>query len=170
MKTAAFCLADGPAGRKVSVGEAMAILDWCEEQGLVQIVSNRSPISRINSMCNCCGEACIIINAGLKHDKLSGGLAKSRYQSTVNEEMCTGCQLCVDRCYFDAITMEKPAGSKKYKARIDAEKCWGCGLCFTACEPGAISLRLARPATHIPHWGQALDRDDLMSAGKEPVH
>ena len=77
-------------------------------------------------------------------------LPKSRFQAMVDQDLCNGCQVCVDRCQFDAIEMVRPEGSKKYKAVVDAEKCWGCGACYIKCAPVAITLELVRPAAHIP--------------------
>jgi heterodisulfide reductase subunit A-like polyferredoxin len=101
-------------------------------------------------MCNCCNEACIVLNASLRHGSLRDSFAKTRYQAIVDEKSCVGCQTCLERCPFDALSMEKPPGSKKYKARVNNEKCWGCGLCSATSEPSAIWLKAVRPATHIP--------------------
>ena len=141
--------------RKISVDEAVDVLNLSDDQGLVHNLVNIADISQIRSICNCCPCCCIVLNSVLRHGTVSQVLAKTRYESIVDEEACTGCQLCVDRCDFDAIEMVKPAGSKKYKAHIDPEKCWGCGLCYSVCKPEAISLKLVRPATHIPASGKS---------------
>ena len=75
---------------------------------------------------------------------------KSRYEAYVNLEDCNGCQVCVDRCLFDAIDMERPEGSKKYKPVIDPEKCFGCGVCVVGCEQEALKMKVVRPPEHIP--------------------
>jgi NAD-dependent dihydropyrimidine dehydrogenase PreA subunit len=84
--------------------------------------------------------------------KLDIGLIweKSRYQAYVNEADCSGCQICVDRCLFDAIEMEKPLGSKKYKAVVYPEKCFGCGVCVIKCKPRALRMKAVRPPEFIP--------------------
>jgi heterodisulfide reductase subunit A-like polyferredoxin len=80
--------------------------------------------------------------------------AKSRYIATVDEDTCTGCQKCVDRCHFDAIDMVKPEGdgkSKKLKAKVDPEACFGCGACVPGCDKvNALSMKCVRPPDHIP--------------------
>jgi ferredoxin len=136
--------------RKISVDEAVAVLDMSEESGLVHLLQNTAEFSRIRSICNCCECGCFVIFPGKRHNTLRETIAKTRYEAVVDLEACEGCQLCIDRCNFDAIDMVKPAGSKKYKVYIDPEKCWGCGVCLTVCEPEAISLKLVRPVTHIP--------------------
>jgi len=105
----------------------------------------------VHTSCNCCRDCCMIYvpmdMVGVSIGKVWG---KSRYQAEVDQDDCTGCQDCVERCLFDAIDMVKPEGSKKLKAVIDPEKCWGCGVCVVGCEPKALSLTLVRPVEHIP--------------------
>jgi ferredoxin len=136
--------------RKISLDEAISILNRSAESGLVHLLSNNAEVTQQRSICNCCDCACIVVNSCKKYDTLKQVIAKTRYEATVDSETCNGCQLCVDLCNFDAIEMVKPEGSKKYKAQIDPEKCWGCGVCYTACVPEAISLKLVRPVSYIP--------------------
>ena len=138
-----------PTGRKLSVQEALAVLDRAEQNGLLPSVDN--VVSPFGAICFCCTEACVVINSAIKYGTLTQQLAKSRFQAEINDSICTGCQLCVKRCQFGAISMETiPGTKKKLKARIDIEKCWGCGQCTLKCKPQAISLKLVRPITHIP--------------------
>ena len=74
---------------------------------------------------------------------------KSRYLAYVNPDDCDGCQVCVDRCLFDAIEMERPEGSKKYKAVIDPEKCFGCGVWVVGCNPVKERENLCIPVVNI---------------------
>jgi len=50
----------------------------------------------------------------------------------VNEEMCTGCEICIDECHADAIAMNEGVAS------IDDEKCIRCGVCHDACPADAV--------------------------------
>ncbi len=50
----------------------------------------------------------------------------------VNEEMCTGCEICVDECCVDAIAMNEGVAS------IDEEKCIRCGVCHDICPSDAV--------------------------------
>lgn len=134
---------DRGAGRQITGGEAMHIAGQAEEAGLVHTVPGRAS-GRLNEICNCCEDCCVIFDAGLKLDKIEQILEKSRFRAVVDQELCTGCQDCVERCFFDAIQMVKPSGSKKLKAKIDSDKCFGCGLCVIACDLGAIALELPR--------------------------
>lgn len=151
------------AGRKVSADEAMAIIDSCEDNGLVHMAYNRWPVSRIPSLCNCCAKTCIVHDSGIRNGRLSDILAKSRYEATVDKEECIGCQDCVDRCNYNAIDMQKVPGSKKLKANVNPEKCWGCGVCTITCPSGALSMRLSRPES-VPGWGEEVGRDNWAAA------
>ena len=46
----------------------------------------------------------------------------------MDQDSCTGCQDCVERCFFNAIEMKKFPSAKKLKASVDREKCFGCGV------------------------------------------
>ena len=76
---------------------------------------------------------------------------KSRYQASVNQELCNGCQTCMGRCMFKAIEMVKVPGSKKLKSQVIKDKCMGCGLCVYTCEQKAIRYDIVRPPIHIPN-------------------
>ncbi|MBI2829619.1 MAG: 4Fe-4S dicluster domain-containing protein, partial [Chloroflexi bacterium] len=101
--------------------------------------------------CQCCTDCCTVVvplvQAGLP---LTYGWEKSRYQAYTNTEDCNGCQVCIDRCHFDAIEMQRVEGSKKLKAVVDAEKCFGCGVCVVGCEPEALKMKVVRPPEFIP--------------------
>lgn len=58
--------------------------------------------------------------------------------SVVDDSKCTGCRLCLNWCFYDAIS---PAGDK---VRIDAAKCDGCGLCVALCPPRAVRMEGAK--------------------------
>jgi ferredoxin len=151
-----------PAGRRVSADEAIELLKRCESQGLVHTVENRWP--NILTICNCCEDACVILNGGLKYDNLGRALAPSRFAARVAADRCDGCQECMERCNFGAVAMEKVVGSKKLKAHVDASRCFGCGLCVDTCESEALSLTVARPADYVPSPGGRSLRDTWTSA------
>jgi len=57
-------------------------------------------------------------------------------RSTVNLEKCNGCGLCVNWCYYGAITM---ISEPTPKASIN-ESCDGCGLCAALCPRDAMAM------------------------------
>ena len=79
------------AGRKVSADEAMAIFREGEEAGLVHTWPFALS-ARLNEICNCCRDCCIIFDPGLKFGTLDRGLAKSHLRAEVHKGVCDGCQ------------------------------------------------------------------------------
>jgi Fe-S-cluster-containing hydrogenase component 2 len=51
----------------------------------------------------------------------------------VNNDLCTGCGICLDVCPMEAIQM------KNDKAFV-SEDCSECGVCVDECPNGALSL------------------------------
>ena len=56
----------------------------------------------------------------------------------VNDELCSGCGVCVAVCRYDATKLEKRDGD--LLAVIDDTKCKRCGLCVVACPSGARKI------------------------------
>jgi len=139
------------SGKELSVEEALELNDIIEENGLLHKWDNTTAIIGPRLTCQCCRDCCMLYvpvdQAGMDIGHI---WEKSRYEAYVNQDDCTGCQVCVDRCLFDAIDMERPEGSKKYKAVVDPEKCFGCGVCVVGCESGALKMKVVRPPEHIP--------------------
>ncbi len=50
----------------------------------------------------------------------------------IDENECTGCGICVEKCPVSAISMED------CKAKINMEQCIHCGTCHSVCPRGAI--------------------------------
>ncbi len=132
---------DRGTGKEISKSQALEILKKCEEEGLVHVTMNRS--SSGHFICNCCSCCCqalpLVITQGLKI------LDPSRFMAVIDQDSCTECGLCVQRCLFLAIT--QVAGGRM---SVDPERCMGCGLCAWACPEDAISLEAVRPEDFIP--------------------
>ncbi|MDI6754306.1 MAG: 4Fe-4S binding protein [Thermodesulfobacteriota bacterium] len=127
-------------GRIITKEEAMGLLHLAEKEGLVHIADNRRNVDHI--ICNCCRDCCM--NWRLPNPQKL--VAPSRFQALVNAEECIGCQVCLDRCYFDAIVIE----GQEPKARINPEKCVGCSLCTVTCPAEAMAMKEVRPPEVIP--------------------
>jgi len=57
----------------------------------------------------------------------------------VNEDLCSGCGICVAVCPYDAARLEK--SDTGLVAVIDELKCKRCGLCASGCPSGAITIK-----------------------------
>jgi len=57
----------------------------------------------------------------------------------VNEDLCSGCGICVGVCPYDASKLEK--SEKGLISAIDELKCKRCGVCISACPSGARTIK-----------------------------
>ncbi|MGB2907407.1 MAG: 4Fe-4S binding protein [Candidatus Aminicenantaceae bacterium] len=53
--------------------------------------------------------------------------------AVIDEDLCSGCQMCVNLCPFTAITYDKEKGISE----VNDALCKGCGTCVSACPSGA---------------------------------
>ena len=151
-KSAEYSLSRGH-GRRISVDEALAIVDRNEDDGLVHQWMNYTKIEAAQpyALCSCCRCCCTIWHAAdIRNVPNDAVFAKSRYEARVEADLCMGCEDCLERCQFDAIEMRKVEGSWQLKAVVDPQQCWGCGVCTIICEPQALRMHLVRPPEHIP--------------------
>jgi len=129
-------------GRKLEKAEALDLMKMCEEEGLIHVSDNKRAPGHV--ICNCCSDCC------LNWPSLRTGLGKfvvpSRFRARVDFEKCSSCGTCLDRCHFEAISMEGEGDT----AVINPEKCMGCGLCLVTCPEGVITLDEVRPAEFVP--------------------
>ena len=82
------------------------------------------------------GRASVILNKG-------SFTADAAVAAIKNDEMCRGCEQCINVCEFNAITMTDQGGDRV--SRINSLLCKGCGVCAATCPSGAITAR---------HFGQ----------------
>ena len=111
---------------------ALAILEKAAEAGLVHTVSNNK--EDVFYVCNCCTCGCSLLR-GISEANIANVVARSAYYAVVDEDLCTGCGLCLDYCQFSAISIDG-------YSEVNAVKCVGCGVCAHHCPEGAISLTL----------------------------
>ena len=129
-------------GRQVSKQETLEILKRCEEEGLVHVSENKKALGHV--ICNCC-EDCCIYWPNVRPER-GMFVAPSRYKAGVVSAECTGCDVCLERCYFDALSMDED----QQLAVVDEENCMGCGLCQVVCPTDAILMQEARAEEFVP--------------------
>ncbi len=132
--------------RKISKEEAFKVIKISEEAGLVHCVDNKQ--KGLIFICNCCSCGCGAVRGVVAHGYRQI-VNQSRYQAVLDADACIGCGTCLEKCQFNAITLEGE------KIAINLENCWGCGNCAANCSQSAISLKEVRPPEHIPETGMS---------------
>ena len=117
-------------GRYITKEEARQIIINNEEAGLVMQPFNSQ---KAGGMCSCCGDCCAMLRS-LKKQPNPAESVQSNYFARVDEELCTGCETCVDRCQMDAVEVVDGIST------VLLNRCIGCGLCVTTCPTEAIQL------------------------------
>ncbi len=116
--------------REVGKEEALELLKKNEEEGLIFQPGNSQRIDFICSCCTCCCE-------GLFHiSRLPNpaDFVMSNYYAEIDEDICTGCGSCLDRCQLKAIYQEDGI------SKVNTIRCIGCGNCVYVCPSEAITL------------------------------
>ena len=117
-------------GRFITKDEAKRIVIDNEKAGLVMQPFNSK---KVGGMCSCCGDCCGMLRS-LKKQPNPAEAVQSNYYAQVDEELCTGCETCVDRCQMEAIEVVDGIST------VLLNRCIGCGLCVTTCPTEAIQL------------------------------
>jgi electron transport complex protein RnfB len=125
----------------ISKEEAFRILREAEEAGLVHSVYNQQEGSYY--ICNCCSCCCGIMRGVVEFGQ-AHALAHSDFYAVVDAEECTGCEACVDRCHFGALSVPGDV------CIVDEKRCMGCGLCVSECPTDALQLLRRAPEEHVP--------------------
>jgi len=89
--------------------------------------------------CLCCGpckscKACVVL-----------GLQSEIPEIEVNEDLCSGCGVCVAVCPYGASKLETT--EDRLKSAVDDAKCKRCGVCVTVCPSGARTIKDALAET-----------------------
>jgi H+/Na+-translocating ferredoxin:NAD+ oxidoreductase subunit B len=139
-----------PGPKSITKQQALDALQRAEEEGLVHTVSNVS--EGVYYICNCCGCCCGILR-GITEFGLENSVAKANYLAIVDNELCPGCGICLDRCQINAITLV--AGV----AVVNESSCIGCGLCVSTCGSDVMHLErkpdasILVPPENKKEWG-----------------
>lgn len=127
-----------PVIRALTRDEAVAVLQRAAEAGLVHSVNNAQ--QDVTYVCNCCTCSCGILR-GIADLGIANVVARSAFVAQVDEGACVGCDLCLDRCQFGALSLDGTA-------QVDESRCVGCGVCAPACPEKALIL-VRRPTADV---------------------
>ncbi len=151
-------LVERDRARMIDQAEAMRILDYTEEAGLVHCISNSQdkPIM----LCNCCGCCCGILR-GITELHNPFAVSTSSYIVDYDESECLGCFLCTeDRCPVSAIQEDGDV------AAVNDSVCIGCGLCVSVCPTEALTMKKRDEIPRTPKTYQELFMTVLREKGK----
>lgn len=123
---------EGEGWRDVTKEEALQIARLNQADGLVLQPSNTQ---KIDFICSCCGCCCGMLGS-LRSLPKPVDFWATNYSATVDGALCSSCEVCVERCPMDAVSLVEGPGV----SRTNLDRCIGCGLCVTTCPTGARSL------------------------------
>jgi len=126
-------------GEKLTTAEALRRIGAAEDAGLVHMVRNN--VKKDMFMCNCCSCCCTGLYF-LQELGLQASVAPSRFRVKLDQNRCSSCGVCEDRCQFHAIAMNE-------FPEIELSKCFGCGNCVITCPEQALVLEEIRPENFI---------------------
>jgi ferredoxin len=133
---------DRRQAKAISTDEAVQIVRMTTERGDVHQIFYFDEGARPFELCNCCTCCCF----PLREAKEKGDYAEQLrcgYVASTDADLCIGCGLCLDSCFFEARQLEDGALSL-----ID-ERCFGCGRCIDSCPENAVRLEF-QPGRGVP--------------------
>lgn len=139
-KLAQYMIEQG-MGEEITRERAREILKQAADEGLVHGMSNTA--MGADTICNCCSCCCLFFESQ-KVIQLSG-LQASNYYVAIDEETCTGCGLCIERCPADALELVDEVSHLKSKSL-----CLGCGVCVYKCPTEAMGLVKREQEQFVP--------------------
>lgn len=122
--------------RQMTKPEARKVLDEAEEAGLVHM--SRNTTENIDFICNCDRWHCEVISGVLKQSK-PALFFNSGFQPRFDPELCTACEICIERCPPSALVM-----GNADVPQVNLDRCFGCAVCATGCPTEAIAME-AKP-------------------------
>jgi hypothetical protein len=128
--------------RMITKEEAHAILEECEEHGLVHLSSNTSEF--LEYLCNCCSCHCDLLHK-LKETDKPIWIASSGYVATVDEELC---QPVSERSHLhgSASASAFTTGDRQGPAPGNFKRYPECHGCINADKPFSKEIPFFRPA------------------------
>jgi Pyruvate/2-oxoacid:ferredoxin oxidoreductase delta subunit len=134
-KSARHTTAQGFA-KKVTKAEALKTMKEAEQAGLIHKAFHpgSKESSPETSICNCCKDCCDTF--GLWRNGTLPLINLTYYLAVIDEDACTGCGTCIERCPTDAVALNENGVAQREEAA-----CIGCGVCARFCPEEAISLK-----------------------------
>ncbi|MFW9795855.1 MAG: DUF362 domain-containing protein [Candidatus Thorarchaeota archaeon] len=123
---------DDELTKSITKEESLRLLKEAEDAGLVHCTYNVQ--SGQTFICNCCTCCCGVLR-GVDKVAEPRQYIKTDFVMTVNADLCTGCETCIDRCQFGALSIPEDI------AVVNPKRCIGCGVCAVVCPEGALKIK-----------------------------
>jgi ferredoxin len=120
----------------ITKDEALKLLKDAEDAGLVHCTMNAR--SDHYYICNCCTCCCGILR-GLDSSDNPRAFVRTEFVANIDADLCSGCETCIDRCQFGALSIPEDV------TVVDTKRCIGCGVCAVTCPEGAIEIVRTEP-------------------------
>jgi electron transport complex protein RnfB len=117
--------------KPITKEEALRILRVAEDAGLIHCTYNVQ--SGLNFVCSCCVCCCGVLR-GVEKLETPREYIKTDFIMKVNTDLCTGCETCIDRCQFGALSVPEDV------CVVNTKRCIGCGVCAVVCPEGALQI------------------------------
>jgi Fe-S-cluster-containing hydrogenase component 2 len=108
----------------------------------VQIGDNKR--DELVVICNCCGCCCDILLA-YKRLGSTSLINPTNYIASIDQDACSGCGICADKCPVGAISIEAE------EAIVNNKVCLGCGVCTRFCPIEVCKLEARPEKVFVPY-------------------
>jgi Pyruvate/2-oxoacid:ferredoxin oxidoreductase delta subunit len=119
--------------KKITLEEALKAMKRTYDAGFVHMAYTFEGKDEIEYICSCCSCCCHSLSAAIRFG-YEDHVFSSKYVADQDDERCSSCGTCVDRCQFKARTLVDD------NLKYIQEECFGCGLCVDTCPEEAISM------------------------------
>ena len=119
--------------KAISKEEAIEILKEAEDSGFIhKAIHMQDPNLEELNLCNCCNCCCQFFQ--LYERGILAFHTLTSYIANVDETICRGCGICVEKCPIEAIKLRDSLSI------TNKDKCIGCGICAHHCPENARTL------------------------------
>ncbi len=150
-------LVERDRARFIDREEALKVLKYAEEEGLVHSINNSQ--DKAGVICNCCSCCCTLLR-GITELNNPNAIATSSYVVSYTPDECIGCHVCVERCPMKAVEEDED------KVALHEERCIGCGLCVSTCATESLTLHRRDAIPEVLPTGKDLFMRVLKEKGK----